>query len=53
MTFEIVFVIALPVAAVVLFATEKLPVDLVALMIMSALLLSGIITPSVGIRKEI
>ncbi len=53
MTFEIVFVIALPVAAVVLFATEKLPVDLVALMIMSALLLSGIITPAVGIKKEI
>jgi di/tricarboxylate transporter len=49
MTFEIAFVLLLLVAAVVLFATEKLPVDLVALMVMSALMLSGIITAREGL----
>ncbi|HEY7910676.1 MAG TPA: SLC13 family permease [Blastocatellia bacterium] len=49
MTFEIVFVLALLVAAVVLFITEKLRVDLVALIVMAALLVSGIITPEEGI----
>lgn len=49
MTFEIAFVILLLVAAVVLFATEKLPVDLVALMLMSVLMLTGIITASEGL----
>jgi di/tricarboxylate transporter len=37
------------VAAVVLFITEKLRVDLVALIVMAALLVSGIITPEEGI----
>lgn len=49
MTLEIAFVLVLLAGAVVLFATEKLPVDLVALMVMSALLLSGIVSPSEGI----
>lgn len=49
MTFEIAFVLALVVLAVILFATEKLPVDLVALLVMGALLLSGVITPEQGI----
>jgi len=49
MTFEIAFVLLLLVAAVVLFATEKLSVDLVALMVMSALMLSGIITAREGL----
>ncbi len=49
MTFEIAFVIALVVIAVILFATEKLPVDLVALLVMGALLVSGIISPEEGI----
>jgi di/tricarboxylate transporter len=49
MTFEIAFVLALVVLAVVLFATEKLPVDLVALLVMGALLVSGIISPEQGI----
>jgi di/tricarboxylate transporter len=42
-------VLALVVLAVGLFATEKLPVDLVALVVMVALLLSGIITAEEGI----
>jgi di/tricarboxylate transporter len=49
MTFEIAFVLALVVIAVILFATEKLPVDLVALLVMGALLVSGIISPEEGI----
>ncbi|MDZ7359295.1 MAG: SLC13 family permease [candidate division KSB1 bacterium] len=49
MTFEIAFVLALVVIAVILFATEKLPVDLVALLVMGALLVSGIISPEQGI----
>ncbi|MDQ3686252.1 MAG: SLC13 family permease, partial [Acidobacteriota bacterium] len=49
MTFEIAFVLLLLAAAVVLFATEKLSVDLVALMVMSALMLSGIVTAREGL----
>ncbi len=49
MTLEIAVVLLLLVIAVVLFATEKLSVDLVALMLMSALLLSGIITTREGL----
>ena len=49
MTLEIAFVLALLAGAVVLFATEKLPVDLVALMVMSALLVSGVVSPAEGI----
>ncbi len=49
MTFEIVFVVTLLIIAIILFATEKLPIDLVALMVMAALLLTGIISPQEGI----
>lgn len=49
MTLEIAFVLALLAGAVVLFATEKLPVDLVALMVMAALLVSGVVSPAEGI----
>ncbi len=42
-------VLILLVIAVVLFCTEKLSVDLVALLIMATLLLTGIITPEEGI----
>lgn len=52
MTFEIAFVLVLvviAVIAVILFATEKLPVDLVALLVMGALLVCGIISPEEGI----
>ncbi len=43
MTFEIVFVLAVLVAAVVLFVTEKLRVDLVALLVLLTLAISGMI----------
>lgn len=49
MTIDMVLVLLLFVVAVLLFATEKLPVDLVALILMGALLLSGIITADEGI----
>ena len=45
MTMEIALVLGLVVSAVILFATERLPVDLTALVIMGAMLLSGIIMP--------
>lgn len=49
MNFEIVFVFAVLALAVFLFVTEKLPVDLVALIVMALLLVSSIITPSQGL----
>lgn len=45
MTIEIALVLGLVVSAVILFATERLPVDLTALIIMGSMLLSGLITP--------
>ena len=47
--FQIAIVFAIALVAVILFATEKLSVDIVALLIMSLLLLLGIITPKEGI----
>jgi len=44
MTLDIILILGLTLSAVILFATEKLPVDLTAMIIMSAMLLSGIIT---------
>ncbi len=49
MTLEIGIVLAVLAAAVYLFATERLPIDLVAMLVMSALLVSGILTVSEGI----
>ncbi len=49
MSFEIAIVFAVAVIAVILFATEKLSVDVVAIVIMSTLLVSGIISPEEGI----
>jgi di/tricarboxylate transporter len=49
MTAEIAFVLAVLGGAVVLFATERLPVDMVALVVMTTLLLSGIVTPAEGL----
>lgn len=49
MTVEIVMVLIFVMAAVILFATEKLPVDLVSIIVMTGLILSGIITPEQGI----
>lgn len=44
-----IIVLAILILAVVLFMTERLPIDLVALLIMAILLLSGIISPEEGI----
>jgi len=45
MTLEIALVCGLVLSAVILFATERLPVDLTAMIIMGAMLLSGMISP--------
>ncbi len=49
MSFEIGIVLAVLALAVFLFVTEKLRVDLVALLVMALLLLSGIISPADGL----
>lgn len=49
MTLEMVVVLVLLVAVVILFATEKLAVDLVALLILATLLGSGILSPEEGL----
>lgn len=49
MTVEMVVVLALAVIAIILFATERLPVDLVALLIMGILLGSGILSVEEGL----
>ena len=49
MTWEIVFVMALTGCAVVLFVTEKLATDMVAMLVMVALLVSGVLTPAEGL----
>ncbi|MFC1564701.1 SLC13 family permease [candidate division KSB1 bacterium] len=49
MTPEIIFILALTAAAIVMFASDRIRVDLVALLIMSVLLLSRIITPDEGL----
>ena len=49
MTTEIAAVLTFVVAAVVLFATERVPIDLVSVMIMTGLILSGLITPEEGL----
>jgi len=47
-TWEIGFVLALTIVAVVLFVTEKFSTDVVAVLVMIALLVSGILTPAEG-----
>ncbi len=49
MTFEILVVLAITIGAVFLFATEKLSVDLVAIVVMATLLALGIINADEGI----
>lgn len=49
MNLEIIFVFAALLLAVFLFITEKLRVDLVALLVMAVLLISTIITPAEGL----
>lgn len=50
MNFEIIVVFIVAICAVILFATEKLSVDLIALLIMATLLISGIVSPEEGIE---
>ncbi len=49
MTLDMALVLALLAATVTLFVTEKLRVDLVAMLLMSALLLTGLVTPEEGV----
>jgi len=49
MTIEMIFVLFLVVVAVILFATGKIPIDISAIIVMVALLLSGILTLEEGI----
>lgn len=49
MTLEMMLVLGLVVSAVILFATERLPVDLTAMILLGAMLLSGIISPEEAI----
>jgi di/tricarboxylate transporter len=49
MSFEIAFLLVILAVAIVLFATEKLPVDLVALIVMAVLLSSNLVSPEDGI----
>lgn len=49
MTLDMILVLGLVVSAVILFATEKLPVDLTAMILMAAMLLSGLISPQEAI----
>ena len=48
MTWEIGFVLGLTLVAVVLFVTEKFSTDVVAVLVMIVLLVSGILTPAEG-----
>ncbi len=49
MTLEMLIVLGVIVLAVVLFASEKLPVDLTAIIVMAILLLTGILSPREGL----
>ncbi len=49
MSIEMVIVLVVVLSAVILFVTEKLPVDVVGLIIIAVLLLSGIVTPEEGL----
>lgn len=49
MTVEIIIVLTFVISSIILFATEKLPIDLVSIMVMTGLIISGVITPEEGI----
>ncbi|MEO8398449.1 MAG: SLC13 family permease, partial [Ignavibacteriaceae bacterium] len=49
MTLDMIIVLVVLGGAIVLFTIEKVPVDLTAIIVMAALLLTGIITPEEGI----
>jgi di/tricarboxylate transporter len=50
MTTAAIITICIIVCAIVLFATEALPVDLVAVLILVSLILTGVLTPQEGIK---
>lgn len=50
MTIAAIITICVIVLAIVLFATEALPIDLVAISIMMVLILTGVITPEEGVQ---
>ncbi|MFB6371955.1 MAG: SLC13 family permease, partial [Bradymonadaceae bacterium] len=50
MTWQLFFTFFVTVVAVILFVTEKLRIDLVALLVMAALLAFGIVSPQEGIQ---
>ncbi len=50
MSWQLSFTLLVTVAAVVLFVTEKLRIDLVALLVMASLLAFGVVTPEQGLR---
>ncbi len=49
MTLEMLIVLGMIILAVILFASEKIPVDLTAILVMSILLLTGILTAQEGV----
>ena len=49
MTLEIVIVLLVLLGAVIMFATERIPVDVVAISAMSVLVVAGVLTPQQGI----
>jgi di/tricarboxylate transporter len=49
MGFEALLTVAVLVGAIILFATEKLPVDVVAVLVLAALLVLGLVTPAEGL----
>lgn len=49
MTTEILLVLAILVIAIILFVTEKLRVDVVALLVLGALVVGGLVTPQEGV----
>jgi di/tricarboxylate transporter len=50
MSWQLLFTLFVTLAAVALFVTEKLRIDLVALLVMASLLASGVVTPQEGIQ---
>ncbi|MBR9977879.1 MAG: SLC13 family permease, partial [Bacteroidetes bacterium] len=49
MTLEMAIVIGLILLAIVLFTTERIGVDLTAMIVMAALLVTGVLTPGEGL----
>jgi di/tricarboxylate transporter len=50
MSWQLLFTLFVTLAAVALFVTEKLRIDLVALLAMASLLAAGVVTPEEGIQ---